>query len=91
LDEQTRLHVKLYGIVQGVGMRYYINRQAQQIGVKGYVRNLPDGCVECMVEGDKGQLEQFLSLVKNAPRGKVEDVEAEPVGCEQPFTRFEIR
>ena len=48
------------GDVQGVGFRYTACRVAGGYDVTGYVRNLPDGRVECLVEGDADQIDCFL-------------------------------
>jgi acylphosphatase len=57
--EQRR--VVFDGDVQGVGFRYTACRLSEGYDVTGYVRNLPDGRVECLVEGDKDQIDRFLA------------------------------
>ena len=57
--EQRIVHFS--GDVQGVGFRYTACRVAEGYDVTGYVRNLPDGRVECVVEGEKDQVEAFLA------------------------------
>ena len=51
------------GTVQGVGFRYTARRIAQGYDVAGYVRNLPDGTVELVAEGEPGEVERFLGAV----------------------------
>ena len=51
------------GMVQGVGFRYTARRIAQGYDVAGYVRNLPDGTVELVVQGEPGEVERFLNAV----------------------------
>jgi acylphosphatase len=51
------------GTVQGVGFRYTARRIAQGYDVAGYVRNLPDGTVELVAEGEAGVVERFLNAV----------------------------
>ena len=51
------------GMVQGVGFRYTARRIAQGYAVAGYVRNLPDGTVELVAEGEPGEVERFLDAV----------------------------
>ncbi len=64
------------GRVQGVGFRYFTQKVAQEIGVRGRVRNLPNGAVEVYAEGDVDSMEQFLTGIKKGPSlGFVEDVE----------------
>ncbi|MDA0205141.1 MAG: acylphosphatase [Acidobacteria bacterium] len=55
------------GRVQGVGFRYFVRRQAQELGLAGLVRNLPDGRVEAFVEGPSAQLEQLEQLLREGP------------------------
>ncbi len=82
--------VRVEGIVQGVGFRYYTYRIAKRYGIKGYVKNMPDGSVEVVAEGDEERLERFLQDVARGPSSavvtnvSVEDID--PVG----FRSFEI-
>ena len=55
------------GRVQGVNFRYFVNRTAQVIGVKGYVRNLDDGRVEVFAEGEEALLDQLEQKLKIGP------------------------
>lgn len=52
------------GYVQGVGFRYFVQRLAKKIGVKGYVKNLYSGDVLIIAQGENFQLEDFLKRVK---------------------------
>ena len=56
------------GVVQGVGFRYFVYRIAQQLGVVGWVRNLPDGRVQVVAEGDRCLLESIIEELKVGPR-----------------------
>lgn len=58
------------GIVQGVGFRMHVKHLADQLGVKGTVRNLPDRRVEIIAEGDDATLQAFLNKLKT-PRGLI--------------------
>ena len=81
---QTSQNIIFIGRVQGVGFRYFTHRVAQQLGVRGRVKNLPNGTVEVYAEGDEDPMEQFLTGIKKGPSlGFVKDVEvgeAEPEG-----------
>lgn len=55
------------GRVQGVGFRYYTQCEAERLGVRGYVRNLPDGRVEVLAEGDSGAVRQLLAWLRTGP------------------------
>ena len=59
--------ISVDGAVQGVGFRYWCLRTAREIGVNGYVANLPDGSVEIEAEGERGLIEEFLKAVKVGP------------------------
>ncbi len=64
------------GRVQGVGFRYYTQDVAEREGVTGYVRNLPDGCVEAVVEGEIEAVTRVERAIRSGPAGaRVEDVE----------------
>jgi acylphosphatase len=57
------------GLVQGVGFRYATIRQARVLGLKGYVRNLEDGRVEVVAEGEEGRLAQLAAWLAHGPPG----------------------
>ncbi len=87
-----RVHVYIRGLVQGVFFRYHLQRLARKLGVKGWVRNLPDGRVEAVMEGRKEALEQMLDFCRRGPPGAVvEGVEAEWGKAEGQFRDFEVR
>lgn len=93
MAEKVRMRAIVKGIVQGVGFRYFTVYQAQRIGgITGYVRNLRDGNVEVVAEGEKDKLEQLLVQLRKGPIGaRVTGVD---VFWEQPtseFTNFDIR
>ncbi len=62
-----RIEVYVEGLVQGVGFRCFTKKVAKELGVKGFVKNLPDGRVYIVAEGDENQLEKFLSAVRRGP------------------------
>jgi len=62
-----RVEVHVEGVVQGVGFRYFTKRVAKELGIVGYVKNLPDGRVFIVAEGDENQLEKFLSFIRRGP------------------------
>ena len=55
--------VRFLGTVQGVGFRYVTHRTAGAFDVTGYVKNLPDGSVECVVEGEAAEIDAFLAAM----------------------------
>ncbi len=74
----SRLHVRVTGVVQGVGFRWFVRERARRLGLAGWVRNLPDGTVEVAACGDEGQLELLKGELRRGPRGAVVDA-LEPV------------
>ena len=80
------------GHVQGVGFRFFIQDQAAIEGVHGYVRNLPDGSVETMIEGDdESVLRVERAIRRGPPSARVDDVEAEDVVPTGRATGFSVR
>lgn len=74
----ARCHLWVRGRVQGVGFRVFALQQAQRWGVAGWARNLPDGRVEIVAEGDIRGLEEFVVGMRRGPAGAgVEDVRVE--------------
>ena len=64
-DEQFRARVS--GRVQGVGFRYFVQREATRLGARGWVRNLVGGQVEMVACGPKDKLDQLLQRVREGP------------------------
>lgn len=74
-EQKRRLKAEILGDVQGVGFRFFAERHARQLGLRGFVRNRPDGAVEAEAEGDAAALEQFLNQLRQGPRlAQVQDV-----------------
>jgi acylphosphatase len=73
---------KVYGRVQGVGFRFSTIRQAEILGVAGWVANRPDGSVEFLVQGAPPQVDAMLAFLRAGPRAarvdRVEFTEADP-------------
>jgi len=84
------LRVVVRGRVQGVGYRDFVYMRARFLGLRGYVRNLPDmRSVEVVAEGERASLEQLLEYLREGPRGaRVHDLEVtwgEPSGRHTTF------
>ena len=78
------------GRVQGVGFRWFAERAARELGVRGWVRNLSDGTVETVAEGEDAAVAAYLSRLERGPQGsRVDAVVVEESG-ESGFARFEI-
>ena len=89
MSKGVRLLVR--GRVQGVGFRWYVHREARQIGVVGGVRNLWDGRVEVHAEGDEPDLTELIERVRQGPSGSgVAGVEEHWEAPSGGFVTFEI-
>jgi acylphosphatase len=82
---------QVWGRVQGVGYRYFAWRAANELGLKGFCRNLPNGSVEVLAEGDTGSLQELERRLNEGPSfARVEGVardESTPRG----YDSFDIR
>ncbi len=67
--QRVRAHLWIGGHVQGVGFRFFIQRQARQLSVAGFVRNLPDGRVEAALEGPAQAVHELIDVVRTGPPG----------------------
>jgi acylphosphatase len=84
--------MKISGVVQGVGFRFFTRRLANKMGIKGYVRNMPDGTVEIEAEGSDDQIESFLKeLYKGPPSSKVSEIDTEELSGRGRYDGFEVR
>jgi acylphosphatase len=72
----ARAHLIVKGLVQGVFFRGFVRGMAVQLGVSGFVRNLGDGSVEAVFEGEKALVEKAIAECKKGPPGaRVDDIE----------------
>ena len=62
-------HYLVKGRVQGVGFRWFVHREAAEIGLRGWVRNTPDGHVEVLAAGEPDQLKDLLLALGKGSRG----------------------
>ncbi|ODS36746.1 MAG: acylphosphatase [Candidatus Altiarchaeales archaeon WOR_SM1_86-2] len=75
---KVRAHVYISGMVQGVFYRASTRDAAKRIGVAGWVRNLPNGDVEAVFEGEKERVERMIEWCRSGPRAaRVDDVRVE--------------
>jgi len=84
------MHLKIFGRVQGVGFRYSMAKEAERLGVTGWVRNRRDGTVEAVLDGAPDAVSALLIWTRRGPRGaSVTDVQIEEIPGS--FERFEMR
>lgn len=62
-------HYQVQGRVQGVGFRWYVHREAAEIGLRGWVRNTYEGHVEAVAAGEPGQLAELEAAMRKGSRG----------------------
>lgn len=75
MNENVRLTAWVRGAVQGVGFRWWTRSRAMEIGLLGFATNLPDGRVQIVAEGTRGQCRRLLGLLRTADTpGRVDAV-----------------
>lgn len=83
---------RVTGRVQGVGFRYFVLREAEALGVYGWVRNLADGTVEASAQGTNEELNRFLERLQEGPRwSRVVSVSVTDESDQEMTQGFEIR
>ena len=86
-----QLECKITGRVQGVFFRDFTNQCAGGLGLTGTVRNMPDGSVFVVAEGEKAKLQKLLVLLeKGTPHSKVENVETKWLPATNEFLDFQV-
>ena len=82
-------HAVVHGRVQGVSFRYHTRTAASTLGLNGWVRNLPDGTVEVLAQGDERDLRELLRWLKDGPPGsRVDKLDVnwrDPADSTEPF------
>lgn len=88
----ARVHIIVHGLVQGVGFRWFVAREAGTLGLRGFVRNRPEGTVELEAEGDRSLIETLIAHVKVGPRSsQVRDLQIVWQEPQKDTKPFEIR
>ncbi|MFQ5801086.1 MAG: acylphosphatase [Candidatus Hydrothermarchaeales archaeon] len=89
---KARAHVFVSGRVQGVFYRAFAREKATSHGVRGGVRNLPDGRVEAILEGERKDIEEVIEELKvGPPYARVDEVEVEFEEYRNEFRDFQVR
>jgi acylphosphatase len=87
--DQRRVSLRIKGRVQGVCFRDSTRERAAELGVRGWVKNLPDGDVQALAEGPRAQVDQLVAWCRRGPpAARVEQVlvqDEEPRGDLSPF------
>ncbi len=91
-EEEKRGEIIANGLVQGVGFRYFIIKNAENLGLKGYTKNLYTGEVLTVVEGTKLKIEELYKRIKVGPsHASVKNCKINWGESKNEFTHFEIR
>jgi acylphosphatase len=89
---KSRSKVIVKGIVQGVNFRYYTHRQAVRYNVTGWVRNLPDGSVAALFEGEEQDVEAMAQWCRHGPpSAQVTELIVQPEEYQGEFSSFSIK
>ncbi|MFH1837659.1 MAG: acylphosphatase [Candidatus Omnitrophota bacterium] len=91
MDKDKRLRLIYSGNVQGVGFRFTVERIANRLGIKGFVRNLPNGTVEISCEGTDLRLKGFMEEITEQMSGYIRDLDIREEVPMHSFLGFDIR
>jgi len=92
MTDLASVRLIVHGYVQGVYFRDFTSRQAIELGLTGYVRNLSEGTVEVQAEGERKQLEKLISYLKvGPPAAKVTKVVTNWSEYTGRYSRFSVR
>lgn len=89
---RRQVHLLISGFVQGVCYRAYAQEVARSLGLTGWVRNLPDGRVEAVAQGDSDKLDEFIAWCRQGPpAARVDAVEAVEENIKEEGGDFKVR
>lgn len=90
--QQQVKHLILSGRVQGVGFRHFTTQQANELGIRGWVKNLPDGRLETVIAGTKKDVEEMVQRMEKGPRmASVSEIsELDPPETMDQFKSFSV-
>ena len=84
--------IQIFGEVQGVGFRYFTQKEALKAGILGWVKNCPDGSVLILAQGEDDPIKSFISQVKIGPGfSEVRHIEIVDSETEQIFRAYKIK
>jgi acylphosphatase len=87
-----RVHLRIFGRVQGVSFRYYVKKFAGALAIGGHIKNLDDGSVEVVAEGDESNIKKLIEFCRRGPEwAHVESMEVSEEAPTKEFKSFEIR
>ena len=87
-----RAHLRIQGTVQGVWFRASMRTEALRLGIQGWVRNVPNGSVEAVIEGRRDQLDLLIAWAHEGPdQASVDDVSVSWIERDDVLDSFEVR
>jgi len=90
-DGHQRREIHYSGRVQGVGFRYTVRSLAARFDVSGFVKNLPDGRVQLVVEGEPAEIGRFLDVIAAEMGSYIAESRSTTESASGRFEGFEIR
>ena len=91
MSDKVRVHIFVSGLVQGVFFRENTRQEAEKLGINGWVKNLPDGKVEAVFEGDRNKVEEMIEWSKKGSSpAKVENIDLNWENFKNEFSEFNI-
>ncbi len=88
---KKRVKLLIKGLVQGVNFRYYTQREARKYNLTGWVRNLPDGSVGALLEGEEQDVEAMIQWCRHGPpSARVTELIVQPEEYKGEFQSFSI-
>jgi acylphosphatase len=89
---KQRVKLIVTGQVQGIGYRWFVQQEAMQEKLSGWVRNRPDGTVELEAEGDSDRMDQFINALRSAhPNARVDHIEIQRLEPLKKSAGFDIK
>jgi len=88
---KRQARIRFTGIVQGVGFRYTTRHVANNLGLTGWVRNMNDGSVEAVAEGEEERVKQLIDSLEERFRSYINNTETTWADPTDEFTVFDVR
>lgn len=85
------LQLILHGRVQGVGMRYFVQRSARQFHLTGSVKNVSNGTVEVIIQGEERVVRTFLDVLQSSSPGYIDKLKQTQLDTDQVYRKFAIK
>ena len=91
MEKKVRVHIFVSGYVHGVTFRANTARWARDLGLTGWVKNIPEG-VEAAIEGEKALVDQLVEWMRHGPpSAEVRGIDIKEEQCQGEFNKFEVK